>query len=259
MITAPVDGKDAVLSFDFTGKEQWRTTIAPGREGKHRNGSSSYPSSVTDGKRVFTYYESGNVASLDIKGKLLLQINLQDRFGKDTLYWDIGSSPVLTIKYVTIAVMHQGEPHLVAFDQATGEIERKVARNYETPTEGDHSYATPILIKHGDKEAIVVWGAEPVAAHDAADGKTIWSCAGFNPQKTANWIAVASHLIVGDLVSILRHRHNPLKQKASARSIFALIHRVTRGMGRTQPGRWSKLTRLLAMREKLRSMAVRRL
>ena len=202
IITAPIDGKDSVLCFDFAGKEKWRTTIAAGREGKHRNGSSSNPSPVTNGKHIFAYYKSGTVAGLDITGKLLWQTNLQERFGKDTLFWDIGSSPVLTEKHVVIAVMHASESYLVAFNQASGEIAWKVARNYETPVEGDQSYATPILVKHGDKEAIVVWGAERVTAHDAADGKIIWSCAGFNPQKKVFWVAVASHVIVDDLVIV---------------------------------------------------------
>lgn len=202
IITAPIDGKDGVLCFDFAGKEKWRTSIAPARDGKHRNGSSSNPSPVTNGKHIFAYYKSGTVAGLDITGKLLWQTNLQERFGKDTLFWDIGSSPVLTEKHVIIAVMHAGESYLVAFDHATGEIAWKVARNYETPVEGDQSYATPILVKHGGKEAIVVWGAERVTAHDAADGKVIWTCAGFNPQKKVYWVAVASHVVVDDLVIV---------------------------------------------------------
>jgi len=201
-ITAPAEGKDAVIAFDLTGAEKWRTSIAAAKDGKHRNGSSSNPSPVTDGQRVFAYFKSGTLTGLDIAGKLLWSTNLQERFGKDTLYWDIGTSPVLTKAHVVMAVMHQGESYLAAFDQATGELAWKVSRNYECPVEGDHSYTTPIVVKHGEKEAIVVWGAERVTAHDATDGKIVWSCAGFNPQKKGNWVAVASHVIIDDLVIV---------------------------------------------------------
>jgi len=201
-ITAPVDEKDAVIAFDHKGAQKWSTVIAPGKGGKHRNGSSSNPSPVTDGKHIFAYFKSGNLAGLDVSGKLLWSTNLQERFGKDTLYWDIGTSPVLTHKHVVMAVMHQGESYLAAFDQVTGELAWKVSRNFECPVEGDHAYTTPIVVKQGDSEQIIVWGAEHVTAHDATDGKVIWTCGGFNPQKKRNWVAVASHVIVDDLVVV---------------------------------------------------------
>src|SRR5690606_7274170 len=146
-IAGPVDGKDAVIAVDFAGKELWRTPIAKSKDGKHRNGSSSNSSPVTNGKHIFAYYKSGNVAGLDMEGKLLWHTNLQEKYGEDTLFWDIGTSPVITEKHVVIAVMHKGESFLIALDHATGEVAWKVARNYECPIEGDHSYATPILVK----------------------------------------------------------------------------------------------------------------
>ncbi len=202
IVTGPVDGKDAVTAYDWAGKEKWRTTIGQGKEGKHRNGSSSNSSPVTNGKHIFAYYKSGNLAGLDMDGKLLWHTNLQKRFGEDTLFWDIGTSPVLTEKYVIVAVMHKGESFLAAFVHATGEMAWKVARNYDCPIEGDHSYATPILVKHEGKEALVVWGAERVTAHDVVDGRIIWSCEGFNPRRTNYWVVVASHVIVDDLVIV---------------------------------------------------------
>ena len=203
VITGPIEGgQDAVLAFDFTGKELWRTSVGKTKDGKHRNGSSSNPSAVTNGKHVFAYFKSGVVAGLDMNGKLLWSTNLQERFGDDTLFWDIGTSPVLTQKHVIVAVMHKGESFLAAFDHATGDLAWKVARNYECPIEGDHSYATPIIIDHKGKEAILVWGAEHLTAHDAADGKLIWSCGGFNVKQNKFWVAVASHLVVGDMAIV---------------------------------------------------------
>jgi outer membrane protein assembly factor BamB len=198
LLTCPIDGIDAVLSYDWSGEQHWQTAIGPEKPGKHRNGSAANSSPATDGECVFAYFRSGNLAGLDLAGKLLWKTNLQERFGKDTLYWDIGTSPVLTGNACVVAVMHSGESYLVAFEKKSGDLLWKVARNYETPVEGDHSYATPIVIEHAGKEAILVWGAERLTAHSAADGTILWSCAGFNPKKQGNWVAVASAIVVGD-------------------------------------------------------------
>lgn len=201
-LTAPVEGQDAVLAFDWSGKPLWQTPLGPEREGKHRNGSGSNPSPTTDGQGLFVYFKSGTLASLDLNGKLRWKTNLLERFGRDTLYWDYGSSPVLTAKHVLVAMMHHGESYLAAFDQLSGELSWKVARNYQTPTEGDHSYATPIVFRHQDKEALLLWGAIHLTAHAAADGQTLWSCGEFNPQAQPNWVAVASPVIAGDIAVV---------------------------------------------------------
>ncbi|QOV92300.1 PQQ-binding-like beta-propeller repeat protein [Humisphaera borealis] len=201
-ITAPIDGQDAVLAYDWDGKPLWRTTIGPERAGKHRNGSGSNPSPVTDGTGVYVQYKSGHVAAVELDGKVRWTQKLLERFGKDTLYWDYGCSPVLTEKDVVVAMMHNGESYLAAFDKKTGELHWKVARNYQTPVEGDHSYATPIVYRHQGREALLVWGAQHLTAHDADSGKLLWECGGFDPKQTRNWVAVSSHLIVGDMAIV---------------------------------------------------------
>jgi outer membrane protein assembly factor BamB len=202
LLTCPIDGADAVVSYDWKGVPQWQAKIGPEKPGKHRNGSAANSSPATDGKYLFAYFRSGNLAGLNLAGDVLWKTNLQERFGKDTLYWDIGTSPVITDNACVVAVMHSGESYLVAFEKASGDILWKVARNYETPVEGDHSYATPIVIKDKGKQAILVWGAERLTAHDAKDGSILWTCAGFNPKKQGNWVAVASAIVVGDMTIV---------------------------------------------------------
>lgn len=201
-VTAPSDGQDAVLALDWNGKELWRTKLGTERAGKHRNGSGSNASPVTDGKNVFAYFKSGTLAALDLAGKTLWQTNLVEAFGRDTLYWDHGTSPVVTEKFVVMARMHQGESWLAAFDKQTGELKWKTARNYQTPQENDHGYTTPLVIRHEGKEALLTWGGERLTIHDAADGKLLWSAAGFNPNSGKNWPAVATPVLVGDVAIV---------------------------------------------------------
>ncbi len=201
-VTVPIEGEDGIMAFDWKGKVRWQSRMGKTRAGKHRNGSGANPSPVTDGKYIFAYYRSGNFAGLDIKGKVLWTTNLQKRFGQDTLYWDIGTSPVVTERHAVIAVIQERGSFLAAFDKKSGEIAWKVARNYECPTEGDHSYTTPIVVRHEGREAILVWGAERLTLHSAADGKIIWSCAGFNPEEKRNWVTVASPVISAGVVVV---------------------------------------------------------
>jgi outer membrane protein assembly factor BamB len=203
LLTCPVDGKDAVLSFDWSGKKRWQTTIGEERRGKHRNGSGSNPSVITDdGKNLFVYFKSSNLACVSIDGQVLWKQNLQKKYARDTLYWDLGTSPVLTKDYVVIATLHAGESYLVAFERKTGKQAWYISRNYKTPTEGDHSYSTPHVIERDGKEIIVVWGAEHLTGHDATDGSIIWSAGDFNPTGKRNWVTVASTVIAGDMVVI---------------------------------------------------------
>jgi outer membrane protein assembly factor BamB len=201
-LTAPSGGEDTLLAFDWAGKALWHSALGPERPGKNRNGSGSNPSPATDGNAIFTSFKSGNLAAIEMDGTVRWKTNLIERFGKDTLYWDYGTSPVLTEKDVIATMMHHGESYVVAFDKITGDLRWKVARNYQTPTEGDHSYATPIVIRHDGKEAILIWGGQHLTAHDAANGATLWSCGDFNPESKNNWVAVASPVIAGNIAVV---------------------------------------------------------
>jgi outer membrane protein assembly factor BamB len=207
-VTSPADGKDAVLAYDLAGNEQWRTVFEQENPGKHRNGSGSNASPITDGKAVFVFFKSGTFAALELDGKVRWKTNLVERYGKDTLFWDHGTSPVVTEKYVVMARMHQGESWLAAFDKASGELVWKVARNYTTPTECDHGYSTPIVLQHGGRESILVWGAEHLTIHDATNGSVTWSCGNFNPEGNKLWPAIAMPAIVGETAVIAYGRND---------------------------------------------------
>jgi outer membrane protein assembly factor BamB len=208
ILTAPANGMDAVLAFDWSGKQLWQTAFGPEDAGKHRNGSGSNPSPTTDGQSVFVYFKSGTLAALDFNGKVRWQTNLVSAYGPANLYWDFGTSPVLTEKHVVMAKMHEGDSWLAAFDKTTGALAWKVPRNYKTPQEGDHGYTTPQLIRHGGREALLVWGGLHLTAHDAADGKLLWSVGDFNPEAKSMWASVANPVVVGDMVVVPTGRND---------------------------------------------------
>ena len=193
---------DTVLSYGFDGKERWRVLLGPERVGKHLNGSGSNPSPVTDGTHVFAYFKSGTVAALDLTGKLVWRANLQELYGEDTLWWDLGSSPTLVGSHLIIAVMHSGDSYLVAFDKTSGKVAWKTPRNYTCEKETDQSYATPIIIGEPGKEEIITWGADHLTSHHPADGKLLWQCGGFNPDNKPMWRVIATPTVTNGVALV---------------------------------------------------------
>ncbi len=202
-VTAPADGQDTLLAFDLDGTALWQTKLGTESRPKHRTlGSSANASPVTDGKGLFVYYRSGTFAALELDGTVRWILNLVEQFGQDQLFWDQGSSPVITDKEVVMVRMHGGDSWLAGFDKATGELRWRQSRNFETPVENNNAYNTPVPHQHAGKPALLVWGADHLTAHDAANGKTLWSCGGFNPDATGYWPAIATPVIVGDLAVV---------------------------------------------------------
>jgi outer membrane protein assembly factor BamB len=194
LVTSPIGDQDGLLAYDAAGKELWRRTFGamiPGRG--QRVGSAANSSPVTDGEVVVVYFKSGTVACLDLDGKPRWQINLQERYGKDTLWWDQGTSPVFAAGRVVIAVMQTGgESYLVSLDKQTGKEVWRTVRKYQTGDESGDAYTTPQVVKVNDVEQIVSWGADHLTGHDAASGKLVWECGGFNPKRTNNQRVIAS-------------------------------------------------------------------
>ena len=210
LLTSPINGEDSVLSFSMGGQKNWQTKIGHERKGRHLNGSGSNPSVVTDGKNLYALFKSGNLACLNFDGKIIWKKDLSS-YGKDTLYWDFGTSPILTSKHLIVALMRKGNSWLLAFDPKNGEVAWEKERNYKTPPECDHSYATPTLIEHEGKEAILVWGAERLSAHSAKDGEMHWVSTGFNPKQKKNWVVVGSQVVVGDIAIVPYGRGTHMK------------------------------------------------
>lgn len=202
-VTCPAKGEDAVLAFDLAGKLLWETHVGAEEPAKHKTlASSGNASPATDGHSLFVYFKSGNFAALDFGGTVLWKANLVEKFGRDQLFWDQGTSPVVTEKYVILARMHGGESWVAGFDKTTGELRWKESRNYKAPNENDNGYSTPVFFQHRGREAFLLWAADHLTAHDAANGKLLWSCDRFNPQGTGFWPAIATPVVVGGMAVV---------------------------------------------------------
>lgn len=198
-LTCGIDGKNTVLCYDRAGKELWRTAAGDERAGKHKKGSGSNPSTSTDGKHVFAYFKSGDLACLDFDGTVIWHHQLS--YDPESLWWDLGSSPVLTKDFVVVAVMVTGPSYVVAFDKATGKEAWKTDRNVPAPVEAAQSYSTPSVVTDADgKETIYVLGADYVTAHDAKDGHELWRVGSLNPEQDGYFRSICSPVVSDGIV-----------------------------------------------------------
>ncbi len=196
-LTGPDQDRNAVICLDRSGREQWRTDLGALRPGKHKKASGCNPSPVIDGRHVWVYFKSGDLGCLNYQGEVLWQVNLQKRYGEDTLWWDLGTSPVLSRDYVIVAVMQTGDSYLVAFEKESGKVAWKVDRNLGAPEEAAQSYSTPVVIDNQGTEQVIVVGADHVTCHDASNGNEIWRVGGLNPTQHKYFRSISS-VVVSD-------------------------------------------------------------
>lgn len=202
-VTAPSNGIDTALAFDLNGKQVWKTEFGAEMKAKHMKlGTSSNASPVTDGRGVFVYFKSGTFAALEMDGTVRWKRNLSKEFGRQKLYWDQGSSPILIGDLVILSRLHAGDSWVAGFDKATGKIRWKQERNYEVPAENDNGYTTPVPIRHGDQDALLVWCSDHLTAYAAKDGSLLWSSGGFNSKAKKLWPPIATPVVAGEIAVV---------------------------------------------------------
>ena len=215
-VTAGIDGKNTLLAVNADdGQIRWRVALGQDAGKKHRKGGGSNPSVVighAGGRTIAAaYFRSGDLAGVADDGTVLWRINLHDRFAADTLWWDLGSSPILLPAdvlgdepadapendSVVIAVVQTGPSYVVRLDLGTGEVIWRTDRDVPAPEEAAQTYATPILTAAGDRPVIVVPGGDHITVHDPASGAMLGSLGGFNPTGHKYFRSIASPVAGG--------------------------------------------------------------
>ena len=194
------------------GKVLWRKEVGLGFTANDRNNMAS-PSPVTDGKTVWFYYGTGDLAAFDFEGKQLWARNIEKDYGKFNVQWIYGSSPLLYDGRLYVQVLHRDVPpfgrrggeagakpaesYLLALNPQTGEELWRVVRPNEAVAESKESYATPMPFDGSARKEVVLIGGDVVTGHDAATGKELWRVGGWNPEKIGHWRIVPS-VVTGD-------------------------------------------------------------
>ena len=182
----------------------WSKEVGTGYTKSDRNNAAS-PSPVTDGKSVYFYFSTGDLAAFDMEGKPLWQRSIQKDHGTFNILWIYSSSPLLYKGKLYIQVIHRNvaakgvsggpggvDSYLLAVDPQTGQDLWKVIRPSGAVGESRESYATPTPFEHDGHSEIVLVGGDCVTCHDAETGKELWRASGWNPEKIPHWRLVPS-------------------------------------------------------------------
>lgn len=215
-----VDGQNLVLMCVYTsGKELWRQVVGVGnKEVRGDEGNSASPSPCTDGKRVWTFMANGMLACYTIDGQEVWKFDIQTRYGKLNIAFGMTSTPVLDGDRLYLQLIHgEGNPStreakIVALDKATGAEVWQHDRSSDAKAECEHSYASPVLYRDGEREYLLTHGADFVVAHSLKDGSEIWRCGDLNPKGRYNNTLrfVASPVCVPGLIVVPSAKNGPV-------------------------------------------------
>ena len=182
----------AVCYSRLDGKELWRTKIGTG-DNSPRNGRNNMasPTPVTDGQGVYYLYGTGDLAKLDMDGKIVWQQNVTKDNGPLTINWGYGSSPLLFKDklYITVLRNHgddKSKPldsYLLALKPSDGSVIWKHVRPSDAVQETLETYATPMPVEVNGKWQLIINDGEYMTGHDADSGAELWRFGSYTPTK----------------------------------------------------------------------------
>jgi outer membrane protein assembly factor BamB len=163
-----------VLAIDRrTGKTIWQRTAREEQphESTHQdNGTYASSSAITDGQRIYAWFESQGMYVYDMDGALLWSKDLGDKTMRNQ--FGEGSTPALAGDRLVIVWDHLGGSFVVALDAATGrELWRQSRDEIDT-------WATPLVVAHDGRRQAVVPGMKKIRSYDLETGGIVWESKG---------------------------------------------------------------------------------
>ncbi len=154
-----------------TGKPLW-TRQVPARDPepgvRDKNGYAS-ATPVTDGERVIAFLGSCGIVCYDFDGKLLWHY---DALKIKTTH-GTGSSPVLYKDLVILAQdQNQADSIFLALDKKTGKPVWNAKRSKAM------TWTTPTIARIGERDELLIAGAQTVRSYDPNTGTELWSLQG---------------------------------------------------------------------------------
>ncbi len=165
----------SMIAFNrTTGKQLWETFVPTkqGAEHVYPKNSRASATAVTDGTLVYASFGTHGLIAVDFSGK----VAWHNRVGRLANTHGSAGSPILYKDRIFIYQDHQGTEetgaYVGAFDKKTGKQIWKTAR---VETVG---WGTPVVIRAGDRDELIVSSQRKVYGYDPQTGKELWSVKG---------------------------------------------------------------------------------
>lgn len=214
---APGEGDSEIivlLALDTnTGKELWRRTIGwENYDAFSGEGNAAAPSPTTDGKHVWAGTGTGNLACFTVEGEPVWAIDLRDAHGPIDTFFGLAVTPWVEDGRLYHQLLDSKKQHLVALDALTGKEIWRHSRPSDAKQESRHSYASPRIHRSGERDWLLIHGADYLTAHDPSSGKEIWRHGGFHPEDGYNPMLrlVATPAVSDDLIVVPTAKNGPV-------------------------------------------------
>jgi len=161
----------AVVAFNrTTGQKLWEAFAPDGKTsyGNHYKNGYASATPATDGQRVYASFGARGLVAVDLDGKVLWHRDL----GRMDAYHGTAGSPLL---YKDRLILYQdqfNDSFIAAFDTKSG---RELWR---TRRDAQVGWGTPIAIRVGDHDEIIVNSQSIVRAYNPDTGAELWHCRG---------------------------------------------------------------------------------
>ncbi|MCW5976837.1 MAG: PQQ-binding-like beta-propeller repeat protein [Bryobacteraceae bacterium] len=187
-ITTAYDGaRRAILCFNRgDGKLLWEAAAPapPTVERLFRKNSHATATPVTDGGRVYALFGNAGLLAVDFNGKQAWHYS----FGATSNYHGPGGSPLLYKDRIIFYQDQSSDSFVAAVHAATGKL------LWKTPRKETVGWGTPIAIRAGNRDEVIVSGQDAVRAYDPDSGKELWMARG-NTMEVTPTPAVAHGLV----------------------------------------------------------------
>ena len=218
-MTSPTYINDNLLAMCLStrdGKTLWSKALGRGKAPPRGEMAASSP--VSDGKTVYFTFGSGDLAALDLDGKVLWSRNLVKEFGCLAIKFGYGASPLLHKGKLYLPLLRRRRPYsyspgaelprtgplksyVLCFNARDGKTVWAQPRASDATDESRENYATPMAIDAGGRTEIIIPGGEFVTAHDAETGKELWRWE-YTKERRIWQRIVVSPVIAGGLIYI---------------------------------------------------------
>jgi len=161
-----------VLAFDAaSGRLRWERQLwATGSTVCNPFGGIAAPTPASDGRRVYAFFGSNDLASFDLDGNLQWLRGLSYESPQTRNEVGMASSPLVVGSAVIVQMESQGESFAAGIDAATGLTRWRIARE-QTAT-----WTSPTLLRGRTpaEDLVLLQSKSSLSAHEPRTGREVW-------------------------------------------------------------------------------------
>ncbi|MFN7290150.1 MAG: PQQ-binding-like beta-propeller repeat protein [Pirellula sp.] len=158
-------------SYDVaTGAQNWtQEFVARGRPYCHPTSANAAPTPTSDGKRIYAFYSSNDLACVDLDGNLVWYRSLTSDFVKAFNDTGMSSSPIVIDGVCVVQIECQGESFVAGLDSENGVLLWKKDRPRKA------NWSSPVSYKNPEgKSVIVIHSGSDLVGLDPKSGDQVW-------------------------------------------------------------------------------------